>query len=261
MRNISSIHCKNQQPLPRYRRGGGEISAGFDYNELERFLLFTVEQYCYDRALALSAKAKSRLLSRHCLRQKSKEGVATASSHDDRQNMEDVAVILSAFMDSSSPNLPTSVVYQVHSFMGLISLARQDNEAALSSFTKALWIVVNATNNEIPQEQQAVTVQRMGMVYGASGQYREASNLLRKAMAIYEKTNIGTDHDCIRDARKAMIEFDLLQKSSKSLMPEKSFRKLRGVTSLRKTLPAGRIIRSSACNCFTSRTKFRSQRA
>jgi hypothetical protein len=193
------------------------------YDDLQRFLS-SIALYCNDAELAASAlHAASGLSSRW-----QEKGIERFPA-----DVANVAMILDAFItmtsragggsntnsndqnnrncsnttSNSSRPLPANVVYEVHSFMGLLNMAQKNDAAAKVSFMKALWITaaMSATTSSKPEQDNnnnnkgyelALTLHRLGKIHArtttscsnsSGSNYNEAKNLLTKALEQYEK--------------------------------------------------------------------------
>jgi hypothetical protein len=223
------------------------LSVGFHYDDLERFLCFSIALFCNDAELAASAmEAATGLSSRW--QEKGIESfpadvanvamildafiTMTSRSHNNNSNNDrnnqnsrndnNSRTCYSSNTNNSRP-LPANVVYEVHSFMGLLNMAQKNDAAAKVSFMKALWITAAmSTNNKddgvtttshknnskggsaCGGYELALTLHRLGKIYArssskSSSNYTEAKNLLSKALEQYEKKSTAqqlSNKDC-----------------------------------------------------------------
>jgi hypothetical protein len=239
-----------------------DLSVGFHYDDLERFLCISIALFCNDTELAASAvQAATGLSSRW-----QQKGIESFPA-----DVANIAMILDAFItmtsragsnnnsnnqnSSTSSNtnnslpLPANVVYEVHSFMGMLKTAQKNDAAAKVSFMKALWISAAMSMSSSKQEQQvdmmtttshrkgyelALTLHRLGRIYARSStsqsknsksssrssNYTQAKNLLTKAMEQYEKNKAqhpqqhGKDcHFLLLDVKKELEQLERRRKS------------------------------------------------
>jgi len=190
------------------------LSVDLDLEVLERFLRLSIRHYTEDRELAATAEAQFAGLAERCRSQ----GLERC-----RDDLINVASVLDAFL-SSSPSLPAAVVYEVHSLMGLVRVALKQHSVAIQSYMKALWIA--SATEDIPQEQLAVTLHRLGKAYGDSTirNYGEASFLLTKAIQMYDRAHFHKDHRCVLDARQTLESVQESYKESKNQEAPSSLR-------------------------------------
>ena len=105
---------------------------------------------------------------------------------------------------NTSPRLPAQLVAYIHSTIGLIRQLRGENECAIHSFMKALWI---ATATHDPNaEEIGLTVHRLGIVHGRNRDYNEAATLLEKALAIYRCGGMTENHPYLASATRELEE-------------------------------------------------------
>lgn len=136
-----------------------------------------------------------------------------------QDELSNAIALLSASL-SASPDLPTLIVYDIHSLIGLIREGQAGPSAAIQHYLKALWIA--SSTEEIPREQLALTLHRLGRAYGRSGNSRQGKSLLAKAIQIYEVCNLHRE-PCMAEAKEMMQECELAIKAS-----ERAWSSLRG---------------------------------
>jgi hypothetical protein len=112
----------------------------------------------------------------------------------------------------STVNLPTLVVYDIHSMIGLIRESQAGPSSAIHSYLKAFWIA-SATEN-FPQEQLALTLHRLGRAYLLSGNSQQGKSLVTRAIQIYEEYNLYRE-PCMAEAKEMMQECEQTIKASK----------------------------------------------
>lgn len=189
------IMRKNSVRIARRKSFSGlsMVSTGVDAEGLENFLRYTVCTYSHDAELSSVASAESVGLS-HRLQTLGSDGCADELSN--------VLEMLSSFLSvSATPTVPSSVVYQVHFLAGQIRESRMNYEGAARSYHKALWVA--SSSEELRNEQLALTLHRLGKVYGKMGNYLQARQLLNNAIATYERSHVHRDHPCVIDAKHA----------------------------------------------------------
>jgi tetratricopeptide (TPR) repeat protein len=121
-------------------------------------------------------------------------GLATrnASNKDlSRGELGDIVDTLKEILNTS-PLLGPKLVAYIHSTIGLVRQLRGESEAAIHAFMKALWI---ATATHDPDTIEiGLTVHRLGIVHGRTGNLNEAVTMLEKALALYRSADLSESH-------------------------------------------------------------------
>eukprot|EP00522_Entomoneis_paludosa_P007867 CAMPEP_0172445780 /NCGR_PEP_ID=MMETSP1065-20121228/5576_1 /TAXON_ID=265537 /ORGANISM="Amphiprora paludosa, Strain CCMP125" /LENGTH=225 /DNA_ID=CAMNT_0013196761 /DNA_START=376 /DNA_END=1053 /DNA_ORIENTATION=+ len=173
------------------------LTVDLDVDRLEYFLCYDLEIYSKDKRLCNLSK-----LSFTGIAQRIKAN-GLENRHEDLSNL---SMVLESFL-SSTLSLPAAVVYETHSYMGLIKTAQKNNQAAKMHFLKALWIVCSSsTEGQIPKEQLAVAMHRLARAYMTCKHYKEAVGILQKAIANYRIAGVAKEHSCVVDANKVFVE-------------------------------------------------------
>jgi tetratricopeptide (TPR) repeat protein len=184
----------------RMRRNSGSgalsVDIDLDINDLEYFLLH-LSKYTDDADIASLSKEHFTGLS------------ARFRAHDNGSELcldelNEVITMLSAFL-GSAPGLPSNLVAQVHSYVGLIREKQQRHTCAIRSLLKALWIQTSTAGT--PLLEIAITENRLGLAYGMSGNYPQAISLLEKAIDCYVKMGVKVDHPCMINAQAVLSDF------------------------------------------------------
>jgi tetratricopeptide (TPR) repeat protein len=112
-----------------------------------------------------------------------------------------------------TPSLPATIVAELLSYRGLVHLQRENAaEAAIESFTRALWLQSHMNNNSkkaSPKDLDsadhqwlvALTKHRLGVAYGRSGNYLRAIDQIELAIQSYDKAGVS-----ITDGSYAMVK-------------------------------------------------------
>lgn len=149
------------------------------------------------------------------------------------------AVILLSSSLSVMPNLPTLIVYDIHSLIGLIREHQGGASSAIQPLLKAFWIA--SSTEDIPDEQLAVTLHRLGRAYGESGNCSQGKSLLVKAIQIYEKKNLYRE-PCMEEATQKLEEFEVVLKAeSWSSLSTQGFRRLSLIQEEQETVEQRRF--------------------
>ena len=126
--------------------------------------------------------------------------------HECRNSMMDVIPALEDLVSGNSPHLPSAVVYEMHSCIGLLHLYCEQYAAADAAFVKALWVATslaavvptNDMNNNKDSTSTlfamykiaatARTLHRLGVSHVQAGDYDQGRVMLEKALGEYCKT-------------------------------------------------------------------------
>lgn len=90
--------------------------------------------------------------------------------------------LLSFLDDKSSQNLSPHVLSDVHSFIGLIRERNGEYESSHAAYVSAAWIA-----QRTEKEQLAVSLYRLGTLYGKKGCPQQMVATMKKACAVYNK--------------------------------------------------------------------------
>ena len=179
---------------PSFRRtASSDLSAGLNVKELREYLVSVVPKYSNDLDLIKMTKVYSEIASRDC-----------AEISKFKYALEQIMIILTSFL-ASSPSLPSVIVAEVHNYIGLIYEQQERRCCAINAFSKALWI--QAADKESLPIRIALTEHRLGMAYGRRGNYSEATALLGKALAGYEKADVQKGCSNVTQAREELEKF------------------------------------------------------
>lgn len=128
-----------------------------------------------------------------------------------RAELANAVALLSASLNTS--DLPTLLVYEIHSMIGLIRESQSGPSYAIQPYLKAFWIA--SAKQDIPREQLAVTLHRLGRAYYLSGNCVQGKILLSKAIQIYEERNMYRE-PCMAEAK------DMLQACEQTIIASKA---------------------------------------
>jgi tetratricopeptide (TPR) repeat protein len=156
------------------------FSVGLNPDQLERLLYQAVLRRIKDAELvALISEFEG--LGARCHSQ------GLESCQDELNN---ASTVLAICLDAL-PALPSQLVLQVHSTIGLICETQGQYSSAIQSYLRAFW-VVSATSN-IPQEQLGCVLHRLGKAYGLSGNYQMGRCLIEQATKMYKKAHLDKE--------------------------------------------------------------------
>jgi hypothetical protein len=116
-----------------------------------------------------------------------------------QDELSNAVALLSASLNTS--DLPTLIVYDIHSMIGLIREAQSEPSSSIQSYMKAFWIA--SATQETPQEQLALTLHRLGRAYYLSGNCMQGKILLAKSIQIYEEHNLYRE-PCMAEAKEML---------------------------------------------------------
>jgi hypothetical protein len=134
-----------------------------------------------------------------------------------QDELSNAVALLSASLNT--PDLPTLIVYDIHSMIGLIREHQSGPSSSIQSYLKAFWIA--SATQDIPQEQLALTLHRLGRAYYLSGNGMQGKILLAKSIQIYEEQNMYRE-PCMAEAKEMLQACD--QKLEASSMRWSSMR-------------------------------------
>ena len=180
-----------------HRRAHRLLSVGLQIEKLETLLTRIAPEFCEDRELMDSIQQQFR-------------GLAARKHFRNREltrdEMNDIVDILNLILNTS-PQLPPKLVAYVHSTIGLVRQLVGENDSAIISLTKALWLET-ATQNPDTCEI-GLTVHRLGISHGRNRNYPEALVMLKKALLIYKVAGLEPNHTYVTNAND---EFTHVQK-------------------------------------------------
>lgn len=177
------------------------VSVELDFSELEQFILH-LSTITEDSEIIRTTYAHFRGLSARYNSQS--PDIDDALIADE---LHDVVNMLGAIL-SSAPGLPSKMVAQVHSFVGLIRAKQKRYVCATQSFLKALWL--QTASEETQDLEIAITENRLGLAYGLSGNLPQAISLLEKSLEDYDKAGMKMEHPCTTAAQSALSAFRTL---------------------------------------------------
>ena len=190
----------NARSLLKRRRSRRDLSLVLSLDRLGRLLLETLPNYTADSALATIAADRYAQITEH-LDDKTTQGVSGEELAEHfRNELSLIEEVLGAFIMSLNADVPAVVVFEVHFLRGLMQEELRRNQLAVLSYTKALWIASAATS-EVPKLQLILTMHHLGKVYGATGNYDMAVDLLDKVLVEYENLQLPSQHSCLVDAK------------------------------------------------------------
>jgi len=222
------------------------LSVEMDLKELEIFLTVTIPKYC--------TKNQSLLITRSKMYGKGlAERYISQDFTADEDELNEIVLILTIFLDKSPRSLPSDIVKQVHSFIGFIKGMQQSYDEAIQSFLKVLWMETaklsrsklnnnskrnlrSSRNNTSNTERKrnslddhpenintSLTTHRLALMYGKNRNYSEATVLLGKVIKSYKNLNVKEHHRIYINAKESLSAFrgDFTESSS-AFSPERS---------------------------------------
>ena len=175
------------------------LSVGLQIEKLETLLTRIAPEFCEDRLLMESIQQQFK-------------GLAARKHFRNREltrdEMNDIADILNLILNTS-PQLPPKLVAYVHSTIGLVRQLIGENDSAIISLTKALWLET-ATQNPDTCEI-GLTVHRLGISHGRNRNYPEALVMLKKALLIYKVAGLETNHTYVTNANEEFAHVQKIQ--------------------------------------------------
>mmetsp|Transcript_14258 Transcript_14258/g.18618 ORF Transcript_14258/g.18618 Transcript_14258/m.18618 type:complete len:237 (-) Transcript_14258:1780-2490(-) len=191
------------------------LTVGLNRDRLEHFLCNELGLYCKDERLCKLARISFNGLSHR---------IRSVGLENSQEELSNAVVVLVSFLNSTQ-SLPACIVYETHSFLGLVKSAQRNNQAAKMHFLKALWIINGAssstTEGEIPREQLAVVLHRLGRAYASCRHFRETEGLIQKALASYSANGVPNDHTCVVEANQILAEAKEAIAAAPSTRPKK----------------------------------------
>lgn len=170
------------------------VSVGLQLDQLERLLCETSRDYCESSTLITQIRQKFR-------------GLAVRNHFSNaelsREELSEIADVLTEILNDS-PHLSRLLVASVHSTIGLVRLLLGELDFAINSFMKALWIMT--ATKEVSIEAVGLTLHRLGIAHGRSGNFNEAASLLEKALAIYRRGGMIETHPYMLSALNELDE-------------------------------------------------------
>jgi Tetratricopeptide repeat len=102
-----------------------------------------------------------------------------------QEELHDMEVGLLSLL-KSNPTLPSKVVGQMHTFLGMVYMEMDNSTKAVESFMRAIWFIGRNPENQLAIAQAN---HRLGLAYGRKKEYQQAMNMLDRAIAGYEETS------------------------------------------------------------------------
>ena len=106
----------------------------------------------------------------------------------------------------NSPDMPSELVVDVHSVIGLVQQRLGLVDRSIRSLLRALWLQEKVTSESI---HVAITEHRLGLVFAKAGDFRKAVHLIEKALSGYNEAKMKADHVCIQEAEQSLKDFRL----------------------------------------------------
>lgn len=107
----------------------------------------------------------------------------------------------------ASHKIPSHVVADIHSCIGLIQGKLGSPRSAILSLMNALWIQQKITDLENGDVARALTEHRLAILYSRAKEYDSAVSLIEKAYAAYQASKMKPDHEVYKDCVERMQAF------------------------------------------------------
>lgn len=172
------------------------VSIDCSFPAVEYFLCSIVPEYCQQEELLSSISCQVYGLNRRVKHH------GAISCQEDLMN---AIAALEEFLNVCD-QLPATITFDVHTYIGQIKALQNDKSGAVQSFTRALWIA--SCSEDIPQEYVATTLHRMGQVHAKGGNIVEARGILNKALETYKAANVVSNHPLVANAKRLSEEVD-----------------------------------------------------
>lgn len=190
-----------------------KLCVGLNVDELEYLLVDVIPNYTNDEELVTTSQRYHGLSSRY-------------RSHGFRLNdneSDEIIIILSEFLMSSSQTLPLTSVAQIHTFLGLIKGEKNLHKSAGQSFLKALYLYNSKSSSSI---LTSLTAHRLALAYANDKDYQNAIRPMEKAIEGYHKEKLGHNSDILKSAKDALeIMYKSRPRLSMQFVPQRLIRK------------------------------------
>jgi len=198
------------------KRNQRQLSVDLQLTKLEALLTQTAPDFCQDRELADTIRHQFHGLAAQ------KHFSNCELTRDEINELVDILNLVLQF----SPELPPMLVAYVHSTIGLARQLIGDNDGAIGSFTKALWIETSTKNHEAIEI--GLTVHRLAICHGRKMNYPEALVMLNKALMIYEVAGLDQSHPYVSNAREEARNLRMqIERRSQKTASSKSSRNIK----------------------------------
>lgn len=179
------------------------LSVGLQIEKLEALLTQTASEFCEDKVF------------REMIQHQFVGLAARKHFRNDeltRPEMIEIVDILNLIL-ASSPQLRPKLVAYVHSTIGLVRQLIGENDSAIVSLTKALWIETSIKKPDAAEI--GLTVHRLGISHERNRNYSEALVTLKKSLVIYQLAGLDPGHPYVTNV---IGEIALVQKSQNKMM-------------------------------------------
>lgn len=188
---IRSSSYRNKHTLIDTLYPNRTVSAelGLNLEQLELILREAIKLYSDDEELIEMAMIHS-------------QNVQTALENERRLSVDQVdqiATVLETFV-SCSTEAPSTLVAHVHTKIGLLQLLQENFNSAINHLLKALWIRNNAQESA---DRLALASHRLGLAYGMSSNFFQATSLLEKAIQCYDEAHVPASHHLVLSAKQS----------------------------------------------------------
>ncbi len=117
--------------------------------------------------------------------------------------LEEIVKVMETLINNT-PDLPSSVVAYVHTYLGLIRQQQEKFDGAIHAYIKALWIRVASHQ---PAELIAVASYRLGVAYILDDDIDNAKVSLKQSIQYYSQSStMAMDHEFVLAAKKSLSE-------------------------------------------------------
>ena len=164
-------------------------------------LIMTLANQSSDKKLRNSYKARFFGLADRAERDSIKADQQITWTH------EELCDIISALQEllSSVKEPSSTLVWEVHSTIGIIHQRLNHDARATQSFLQALW--VQTSSEDVSAVTVGLTKMRLALAYGRKGQNQEAINVLESSINDFHTGGLADDHELVVKASEALQGF------------------------------------------------------
>ena len=144
--------------------------------------------------------------------------------HWHADDLESIISVMNSFVDMT-PSLPPTIVGMVHSTIGKIRYHQRENQCAIESLLKALWI---KNSSRVQPLEIGMALHLLGMAYFRVGNTAEACSLLHKALTKYELAKLARNHPFVVRATERIERYEASFNASSTSFRPKEAKETRG---------------------------------
>jgi tetratricopeptide (TPR) repeat protein len=181
---MSSKQSSNTMQRRRHRHGRASASperktapqessgVGLNLKRLEELLCKTILPFCHN------SETRRDYLHQFI-------GLSEQESLSRSKSQDTISALLEVL--NRSPSMPCSLVADIHSKIGLLYMSHAEMHLAIQSLTKSLW--VQTSMKSVNSEKVGLALHRLGICHASLGNDKEARQLFKKALELYNTTN------------------------------------------------------------------------